>query len=158
MKQIVLLMSLVLVIICGCVGSGNMIKASSNESKPKLHMVIEDGNKFLANKNGTLLYSLESPYVTIDVDRKVFIINPHVFYSPGTTYYFSSYDKFTASCGGHPQAGSKGVTLDFGPGGGEFPIPQSPDYIVCSFQAFIIDGEGTTFETDSYVTFFSRDN
>jgi hypothetical protein len=161
MGKIVLLITTVLLtgVLYGCGGGGSsgVANAGTSVPKPKLHLVESGGQKFLANDGGVLLYSLQPPNVTIDVDRKVFVIGSTVYYAPGTTYYSSTYDGFTVSCGGHPRAAVQALTLNFGPNAGEFDIPKSP-YSNCTIQAFAIDGEGTTFKTDSYVTFFSRTN
>lgn len=153
MKRIVLLVFLVLLTICGCGDGGSVVSASSNEPKPKLHVVVEGENKFLADDNGKLLYTLRYPYVYIDVDRKVFVISSSGFYAPGTTYYGATFDGYTASCSNlFSDAGFQ--TLEFGPTAGEFAIPSSCS--ICSFRAFVIDGEGTIFKTDTYSIFFTR--
>ena len=152
--HVLLFASLVLALFCGC-GDGGA-RASSSEPKPRLHVVEEGCDKFLADNNGVLLYSLQPPLVTIDVGHKIFVISPSGSYAPGTTYYGSSYDGFTVSCSysqrGRPDAS---ITFDFGPDAGEIEIPKVP-YSGCSFQALVVDGEGTTFKTDIYSIFFTR--
>lgn len=158
MKKIVLLISAVLLtgFLYGCGGSSSGVaNAGTSVPKPKLHVVESGGRKFLADDGGVWRYSLQPPNVTTDIDRKVFVISPNVYYAPGTTYYGSTYDGFTVLCGGHPRAGVQGMILDFGSAAGEFDIPKLP-YSNCAIQAFVIDGEGTIFETDSYITLFSR--
>jgi len=154
MKKIKIVLLMFLVLSMNSCGNGeNIVNASSGEPNPKLHIVVENGDKFLADDNGTLLYSLGHPYVYVDVDRKVFVISSSGFYAPGTTYYGSRFDGYTASCSNQfSDAGFK--TLEFGPAAGEFAIPSSCS--VCWFQAFVVDGEGTLFKTDTYSIFFTR--
>lgn len=135
---------------CGSGGAG----ASSNEPKPVLHEVEESGYRYLADENGIILYSLEAPYITVDMDRKVFVVNSHVYYAPGTTYYNSFYDGFNIECGGHPRAGVEEFKVDFGSEGGELIVPKSP-YENCSFNAFVVDREGTVFKTDINTIYFT---
>ncbi len=165
MKKLVVILGLSLAVLawsCGSEADGQdtLVLAvkdpglnSTAVPKPKLHIVEQDEAKFLVDDTGELWYSLEAPYITIDVSRKVLVVNPYVYYAPGTTYYGRFYDGFNITCGCHPRAGCNPLKIDFGPEGGQLPIPASP-LTVCQFDAFVIDGEGTLFETDSYLAYF----
>ncbi len=156
MKRIFLAVAILSVMIYGCGnGGGGGASASSSEPKPVLHEIEEDGYGYLADESGTILYSLEAPYITADFDRKVFVVNPHVYYSPGASYYGAFYDGFSIICAGHPRSGVEELKVDFGPEGGGLAVPKSP-YENCSFQAFVVDGKENVFKTDLTIIHFSR--
>jgi hypothetical protein len=139
----------------GC-SSNNNANAASEEPKPILHVVERESGEYLADENETILYSLSAPYVSIDMDRKVFVVHPHVYYAPGTTYYGSFYDGFKVVCSGGPRSGVENLEVEFGPEGGELPVPKIP-YNECRFEAFVVGGEEVTFETKSSVLYFNRE-
>lgn len=168
-KTSIFVMLLAILAIAFCVSgcsdnnNGNVTDASESklESSPSspssLHVFESGGYKYLADSSGKVLYSLQPPYVTIDIDRKVFVVHPTVYYAPGTSYYGATYDGFTVVYAGHPRSGVEGKTINFGPAGGEFDIPKSP-YDNCYIQAFVIDSKGTKFKTDRCLLFFRRSN
>ena len=98
---------------------------------------------------------MSAPYVSVDIDRKVFVVHPHVYYAPGTKYYDSFYDGFKVVCSGGPRSGVESSEIEFGPDGGELSIPKIP-YNECSFEAFVVDGAEVTFETKHLILYFNR--